>query len=100
MANLGSDVSQLFSHIEKGETRLAASAVKRARKIIEELLAHDKLMGRTGEVEILRDIINDAFSGKRLLDVSRDELEEYFLPFCTRITRQLSQMEPVSGRNY
>lgn len=88
MANLGSDVSQLFSHIEKGETRLAASSVKRARKIIAELLAHNGLIGRTGEIEILLDIIDDAFFGKQLLDVSRDELEEYFLPFSKRVLQQ------------
>lgn len=88
MANLGSDVSQLFSHIEKGETRLAASSVKRTRKIIAELLAHTEMKNRTMEVEILRDIIDDAFFGKQLLDVSRGELEEYFLPFSKRVLQQ------------
>lgn len=88
MANLGSDISQLFSHFEKKESHLVESAATRARKIITELLAHEELKGRTREVEILRDIIDDALSGKRLLDVSKDEIESYFMPFSLRIIRQ------------
>ncbi len=88
MANLGSDISQLFSHLERGETRLATSAAGRARKIVEKLLAHEELKGRTAEIEILRDIIDDALSGKPLFDVSRNELEDYFLPFSMRVLRQ------------
>ena len=89
MANLGSDVSQLFSHLEKGETLLATSAGRRAHRIIVELLAHQELHGRTGEIEILSDIIDDALSTKQLLDVDKDELESYFLPFSSRILRRL-----------
>lgn len=87
MANLGSDVSQLFMHLEQGEKRLAVSAAGRAQKIIAELLIHTELVGRTEEIEMLREIIDDALSGKQLLDVSKDELEDYFLPFSMRVLR-------------
>jgi len=88
MANLGSDVSQLFSYLEKREVSLAASAAGRARKIIAELLTHTDLKGRTGEIEILQTVINDALSPKRFLAVSKDELEDYFMPFALRALRQ------------
>ncbi len=89
MANLGSDVVQLFSHLERGDTRLATSAGTRAQKIITELLAHEELEGRIGEIEILRDIVNDALSEKRFLEVSKNELEDYFLPFSLRVVQKL-----------
>jgi len=85
MANLGSDVSQLFLHRERGEKQLAISAAGRAQKIISELLVHAELKDRTGEVKIVQSIIVDALSEKRLLEVSRDELEEYFMPFALRV---------------
>ncbi|HCB35026.1 MAG: hypothetical protein A2W52_02355 [Candidatus Taylorbacteria bacterium RIFCSPHIGHO2_02_49_25] len=88
MANLGSDISQLFSHIENGEARMVTSAAQRAGKIIAELLAHEELEGRTKEIEILRDIIDDALSGKRLFDVNKNDMEDYFMPFSIRVLRQ------------
>ena len=50
MANLGSEVSQLFLHLEKGERERSMSVTVRAQKIIEELLAHPELRGKTKEV--------------------------------------------------
>ena len=88
MANLGSDVSQLFSHLERGEQLLAVSAAGRAQKIVVELLMHPELQGRTGEVEMLQSIIQDTLSGKRLFEVSKNELEAYFMPFALRVLRQ------------
>lgn len=89
MANLGSDVSQLFSHLERGERQRAMFDMERVKKIITELLAHTELKGRTSEVEILRDLISDAFSEKRSFDVSKDELEDYFLPFSLRVLQKV-----------
>ncbi len=85
MANLGSDVSQLFSHLEKGETSLVTSAFGRTERVIAELLAHPELQGGTGEVETLRNVIADTLSEKRNLEVTKDELEEYFFPFSMRV---------------
>ncbi len=85
MANLGSDMAQLFSHLERGEKQLALSASGRAQSIIAELLVHNELTERTGEVEILRAIIVDALSERRLLEVNKNELGDYFLPFSMRV---------------
>ncbi|MDO8664961.1 MAG: hypothetical protein Q7K44_05485 [Candidatus Liptonbacteria bacterium] len=85
MANLGSDMSQLFSYVDKGELKLLESAALRARKIIDELLIHPDMEGRTGEIEILKDIIEDIFAEKRRFAVKKTEIEEYFMPFALRL---------------
>ena len=85
MANLGSDVSQLFSYLEKNDARLAQAAASRACAIIEELLRLPDIRGGAEEVEILRDIIEDAARGARRFEVSRAELEDYFVPFALRV---------------
>jgi len=84
MANLGSDMSQLFSHIDNGELEKAKSPRERANRIIDELLNHPELKGRSGEVEILKKIIQDVFSEKRELKVEKEEIEDYFMPFALR----------------
>jgi len=84
MANLGSDMSQLFSYIDKGELEKAKSPAERANKIIDELLDHPELNGRKMEVEILRKIIEDAFSEERIFEVKKEEIEDYFMPFALR----------------
>ncbi|OHA21406.1 MAG: hypothetical protein A2849_00270 [Candidatus Taylorbacteria bacterium RIFCSPHIGHO2_01_FULL_51_15] len=85
MANLGSDISQLFSHLERGESELAASAARRARGIMAELLRHKELQGRTGEIEVLQHIVSDALLEKPLLRVTKGELDAYFMPFSMRV---------------
>lgn len=85
LANLGSDASQLFSYLERGEEKLARSAAARAQKIISRLLQDSRLKGGKREVEILREIIADALSERRSLQVTKEELEEYFLPFSLRV---------------
>ncbi len=82
MANLGSDVSQLFLHREKGERKYAALAQERARKIIAELLRHAEVAGGTGEIKIMKDIIEDTTPNT---SIPRSQLEEYFMPFALRV---------------
>jgi len=84
MANLGSEMSQLFSHIEKGELKLAGFAAVRADKIITELIARSDMKNRTKEIEILREIMKDVFEEKRCFAVKKIEIEEYFMPFALR----------------
>ena len=85
MANLGSEVSQIFSYMEKGELKMAQSARSRANVIIAELLAHPDMKDRTGEVEILSEIIEDVFASSRHFEVKKSEIEAYFMPFAMRL---------------
>ncbi len=86
MANLGSEVSQLFMHREQGEAKYANFARERAQKIIAELLEHPETQGRTGEIEILQKIVE---STTRIIEEQREipraQIEEYFLPFALRV---------------
>lgn len=84
MANLGSEVSQIFSHAEKGDWKMAELSASRAVKIIDELLKHSEMRGRTGEIDILKEVIEDAFSQRRRFKVKKSEIDEYFMPFALR----------------
>lgn len=85
MANLGSEISLLFSCKEKGEKEMANGAAQRAEKIMSELLHHPELNGGKREVEILQEIITDSLSPTPQLQIKRKEMENYFLPFALRV---------------
>lgn len=85
MANLGSDMFQSFLHIEKNEMHLAKLAATRAQRIIDELLARTDLCNGVKEVQILENILDDAFSDTRQFDIEKREIEEYFMPFALRV---------------
>ncbi|MBI2047586.1 MAG: hypothetical protein HYT27_00445 [Parcubacteria group bacterium] len=89
MANLGSEMSQLFSYTESGEWDMAQRAAERAEKIIAQLFEHRDLKGRTGEIEILREIIHDIISHERRFIVKKSEIEDYFLPLALRATHAI-----------
>ena len=84
MANLGSEVARLFSFKRKGEFDQARSSSERASKIIDSLEKHPDIHGGRGEVEIMKEIINDAMSVKPKLHVTENELKSYFMPFSLR----------------
>lgn len=88
MANLGSEVSQVFLNMEKRETKMAQSSLSRSNRIISELLSCPELQGRTKEVEIVKDIIESTFLGNGRYEVKRDDIENYFQPFALRLMRQ------------
>lgn len=88
MANLGSDMSQLFSHIEKDETHLARLSAIRAQRIIEEIMMKRELRNGVKEIQILKNIINDALSEKPQFEIRKAEIENYFMPFALRALRQ------------
>lgn len=83
MANLGSDLSQLFLHIEREERALAERAANRARVIIAELLENQELRSGAEEVRCIERLINDMLTERRLL-IKKCDVEEYFLPFALR----------------
>jgi len=85
MANLGSEVSQLFSYAERQKWDLARSANARAERIIGELLAREDLGGGKAEVEILRTVIEDLLSEHRRFSVAKSEIDDYFMPFSLRV---------------
>lgn len=84
MANLGSEVSRLFSAQNSGEKDKGLGAAARAHEILDELLARPEMKERGGEINILYDIIEDAFSDTPRYPLRKEELENYFMPFALR----------------
>ena len=85
MANLGSDMSQLFLNLEKNDEKFANMSAVRAEKIVNELLAMPEMKSRVVEIEVIKDVIKDALSEKPLLNINKNQIEEYFMPFALRL---------------
>ncbi|KKR45988.1 MAG: hypothetical protein A3G47_00535 [Candidatus Zambryskibacteria bacterium RIFCSPLOWO2_12_FULL_39_45] len=84
MANLGSEVSQIFSAKAKGNTNLFSSAMERAKAILLELknLPDTK---NNAEINILADVIDDIGQDSNKYEVSTEDMQSYFLPFAMRL---------------
>ncbi len=85
MANLGSEMVQCLDARARGQREQAHQSAERARNIINQLEARSDLGGGKQEIEILRKILEDAFSTKPDYQVGEQELNNYFLPFAQRV---------------
>ena len=84
MANLGSEMSRLFSFKKQGENDLAKSSAERAVKIIDSIVVKPDIGGGKKEAEILRLIVADAISVSPNYSIDEKELNSYFAPFAIR----------------
>ncbi len=84
MANLGSEVSQIFSAKEMGNDSLALGAMNRAKLIFLELKDLPET-ANNAEITILADVIDDIGQVEKKYDVSKEELQSYFYPFAMRL---------------
>lgn len=83
MANLGSEVSRaLLEHQEKDFDKMRNSII-RARSIIGKIEEFPEMKSRTGELEILKLIIEDL--NQKKLEINREHLINYFTPFALRL---------------
>lgn len=84
MANLGSEVARLCMAIEHTDAEQIGNSKARALHIVDELMQHPSLQGRTKEIELLRSVIEDVTSERPKYGVRDSDLEEYFRPFAMR----------------
>ena len=84
MANLGSEVSRIFSAKENGDIGIFDMAMKKAKSILVELKNLPDTKNNT-EIDILADVINDLGQDKQKYEISREHLKSYFYPFASRI---------------
>ena len=84
LANLGSEVNRIFILKEKGLLKEAERAYARAMDIVEKLLSHPDLEGRTGEIEILKDYLEQSMISARARFLKK-EWERYFSPYANRL---------------
>ena len=89
MANLGPEVSRIFSAKEKNNQSLLAAAITRAKLILNELKSLPDTKDNA-EIDILSDIINDFADGEKRYQIPREQLQSYFYPFTMKITQNLT----------
>ena len=84
MANLGSEVTRIYAAREARDTARGEQSLSRALSILERLREHPLLAGRTGEIEILHDVLIDSATAQPRYAVSKSQFEAYFLPFAQK----------------
>lgn len=80
MANLGSEVSRAISAYNKRDDTTLNASISRARSIMQKLEEFPELKGRTREIEILNNILEE-----KAFDENSGNLENYFVPFAMRL---------------
>lgn len=83
MANLGSEVSRALLEYQKEDFEKMRNSIIRAKDIIAKIEEFPEMKGRTGELEILKLIIDNLNQKKFELD--KDQLLNYFSPFAMRL---------------
>ncbi len=89
MANLGSEVSQVLRHYAREEYDRLDQSLDRAEKILNTLATLREMLPRTKELEILKDLLQQARN--RSLQIKLEHIENYFLPFATRLLERAKQ---------
>lgn len=84
LANLGSEINRIFTLKEKGLLKEAEEARARALAIIEKLEAHPDLAGRTAEIDIIKNYLDQSLEKERLVS-SKKEWQAYFSPYAMRL---------------
>ena len=87
-ANLGPEVSRLFSLMKKNEYEHAFAARERAEHIIGELRRRPDMKVRLPELDILSSVLSDVVEKERQFVVSAEDMESYFQPFMQRLMAQ------------
>lgn len=84
MANLGSEISSALLFYQRGDFEKMRDSIVRSKNIIKKVEEFPEMKGRTGELEILRSIIEDL--NQKKLEINSDHLVGYFTPFAMRLT--------------
>lgn len=85
MANLGSEVSGIYSALSVADHEACHARYERAKKIITEWRLLEKRPSAVAEMDLLENIIDDLVSVKRKFKVPKVDMEAYFRPFALRV---------------
>lgn len=83
MANLGSEVSRVLSEFQKKDFEKMQNSIARAKDIMAKIEEFPEMKGRTGELEILKSIIEDL--NQKKFELNKNQLLDYFSPFAMRL---------------
>lgn len=84
MANLGSEVTRIFSYQDRRDSNMFNLAMEKTKSIFAELKNIPETKDN-GEIDILRDIINDISQNSKKYDVPLEQLQSYFYPFAMKV---------------
>ena len=87
MANLGSEISRVLLEYQREDFEKMHNSIIRAKNIIEKIEEFPEMKGRTGELEILRSIIEDL--NQKKLEINKEHLINYFTPFAARLMGEI-----------
>lgn len=83
MSNLGSEIARALLEYQNEDFDKMKNSIIRAKEIISKVEEFPEMQGRTGEIEILKSIIEDLNHKK--FEQNKDQLLNYFSPFATRL---------------
>ncbi len=83
MANLGSELSRALLEYQEEDFEKMRNSIIRAKNIIVKIEEFPEMKGRTGELEILKSIIEDL--NQKKFELNKDQLLGYFSPFAIRL---------------
>ena len=83
MANLGSEITRALLEYQKEDFEKMRNSIIRARGIMGRIEEFPEMNGRTGELEILKSIVEDL--NQKKLEINKEHLLNYFIPFATRL---------------
>jgi hypothetical protein len=83
MANLGSEVSRALLEYQEKDFEKMENSIIRAKNIILKIEEFPEMKGRTGELEILKSIIEDL--NRKKFELDKNQLLNYFSPFAARL---------------
>ena len=83
MANLGSEVSRALLEYENKDFERMKSSIVRARDIMRKIEEFPEMKGRTGELEILKSIMESL--NDKSFEQDKNQLLDYFSPFAARL---------------
>ena len=82
VANLGSEMTQIFLLLERGDIERMNMAISRAQGILDKILKFPDMKDREPELKKIRLILDDISTEKRKLTVTRDQLSTFFNPIA------------------
>ena len=82
MANLGSEITCALLEYQRKDFEKMRDSIIRARGIMAKVEEFPEMKGRTGELEILKSIVEDL--NQKKLEINSEHLMNYFIPFAAR----------------
>jgi len=86
MANLGAEVSRIISARDRKENGVMTASLRRADKMIEEIMMLEDMKPRKVEVELLSNAIRSIIEPSTDMSINTKSLQDYFTPFIDRFT--------------